>query len=70
MELFVIFLVFFGTDWVFNIIKQIRLNSNKQLENKIKELEFHKIPSYEELLLEETVYCHSTDIENVLISII
>jgi prophage antirepressor-like protein len=51
--------------WVFNIIKQIRLNSNKQLENKIKELEFHKIPSYEELPLDETVYCHSTDIENV-----
>lgn len=51
--------------WVRKLIKQIRLNSNKQLENKIKELEFHKIPSYEELLLDETVYCHSTDIENV-----
>lgn len=51
--------------WVRKLIKQIRLNSNKQLENKIKELEFHKIPSYEDLPLDETVYCHSTDIKNV-----
>jgi prophage antirepressor-like protein len=51
--------------WVFNMIKQIRLNSNKQLENKIKQLEFHKVKSYEPLLLEETVYCHSTDIEGI-----
>lgn len=52
-------------DWVCDVIEQIRLNSNKQLENKIKELEFHKVKSYEPLLLEETVYCHSTDIEGI-----
>lgn len=51
--------------WVFNIIKEIRLNSNKQLENKIKQLEFHKELSYKELPLEETVYCNSTDIEGI-----
>ena len=42
--------------WVFYIIKEIRLNSNKQLENKITELEYYKEPSYEELLLEDFVY--------------
>lgn len=52
-------------DWVFNIIKQIRLNSNNQLENKIKELEFYKEPSFQQLPLEEIVYCFSTDIDNV-----
>lgn len=51
--------------WVFNIIKEIRLNSNKQLENKIKQLEFHKEPSFEILPFEETVYCNSTDIEGI-----
>ena len=51
--------------WVRKLIKQIRLNSNKQLENKIKELEYFKELSYQELPLEETVYCFSTDIENV-----
>ena len=45
-------------DWVCDIIEQIR-------QNRIKELEFYKEPSYKELPLEETVYCHSTDIENV-----
>lgn len=39
--------------WVRKTIKEIRLNSNKLLENKIKELEFHKVKSYEPLLLEE-----------------
>lgn len=52
-------------DWVCDIIEQIRLNSNSKLQNRIKELEFYKEPSYKELPLEETVYCHSTDIENV-----
>ena len=52
-------------DWVFNIIKQIRLNSNNTLQNRIKELEFFKEPIYQELPLEETVYCFSTDIDNV-----
>lgn len=52
-------------DWVCEIIQNIRLNSNKQLENKIKQLEFHKEPSYKELPLEETVYCNSTDIEGI-----
>jgi prophage antirepressor-like protein len=51
--------------WVRNIIKQIRINSNKQLQHKIKELEFYKEPSYQELPLEEIVYCFSTDIDNV-----
>ena len=51
--------------WVFNLIKQIRLNSDKLLKDKIKELEFYKQQSYQELPLNETVYCHSTDIENV-----
>lgn len=51
--------------WVRKTIKEIRLNSNKLLENKIKELEFHKVKSYEPLLLEETVYCHSTDIDGI-----
>jgi prophage antirepressor-like protein len=51
--------------WVFNIVKQIRLNSNNKLENKIKELEFYKEPSYKELPLEETVYCNTTDIEGI-----
>lgn len=44
--------------WIRKTIKQIR-------QNRIKELEFYKEPSYKELPLEETVYCHSTDIENV-----
>jgi hypothetical protein len=52
-------------DWVFNIIKQIRLNSNNTLQNRIKELEFFKEPIYQQLPLEETVYCFSTDIDNV-----
>jgi prophage antirepressor-like protein len=52
-------------DWVCELIKQIRLNSNNTLKNRIKELEFYKEPSYQELPLEETVYCFSTDIENV-----
>ena len=51
--------------WVRKTIKQIRLNSNNTLQNRIKELEFYKEPSYQELPLEETVYCFSTDIENV-----
>ena len=51
--------------WVRKTIKQIRLNSNKQLQNKIQELEYFKESSYQELPLEETVYCFSTDIENV-----
>lgn len=51
--------------WVRKTIKQIRLNSNKQLQNKIQELEYFKELSYQELPLEETVYCFSTDIENV-----
>jgi prophage antirepressor-like protein len=52
-------------DWVCELIKHIRLNSNNQLQNKIKELEFYKEPSYQELPLEEIVYCFSTDIDNV-----
>lgn len=51
--------------WVRKLIKQIRLNSNDKLQNRIKELEFYKEPSYQELPLEEIVYCFSTDIENV-----
>lgn len=51
--------------WVFKVIKEIRLNSNNKLQNRIKELEFYKEPSYQELPLEEIVYCFSTDIENV-----
>jgi prophage antirepressor-like protein len=31
-------------DWVCELIKHIRLNSNNQLQNKIKELEFYKEP--------------------------
>ena len=45
--------------------KQIRLNSDKILKDKIKELEFYKEPSYQELPMDEAVYCVSTDIENV-----
>lgn len=52
-------------DWVCELIEQIRLNSNKLLNDKIKELEFYKEPSYKELPLHDTVYCFSTDIENV-----
>lgn len=51
--------------WVRKTIKQIRLNSNKLLNDKIKELEFYKEPSYKESPIHETVYCFSTDIENV-----
>jgi prophage antirepressor-like protein len=51
--------------WVRKTIKQIRLNSNNTLQNRIKELEYFKELSYQELPLEETVYCFSTDIENV-----
>ena len=51
--------------WVRKTIKQIRLNSDKQLKDRIKELEFYKEPSFQQLPLEETVYCFSTDIENV-----
>lgn len=51
--------------WVRKTIKQIRLNSDKQLKDRIKELEFYKEPSFQQLPLEETVYCHSTDIKNV-----
>jgi len=51
--------------WVRKTIKQIRLNSNNKLQNRIKELEFYKEPNYQELPLEEIVYCFSTDIENV-----
>jgi prophage antirepressor-like protein len=51
--------------WVFKTIQKIRLNSDKLLQNRIKELEFYKEPSYQELPLEEIVYCFSTDIENV-----
>lgn len=47
--------------WVFNIVKQIRLNSN----NKLQKLEFYKEPSYKELPLEEIVYCNTTDIEGI-----
>jgi hypothetical protein len=39
--------------------------SDKQLKDRIKELEFYKEPSFQQLPLEETVYCFSTDIENV-----
>lgn len=52
-------------DWVCELIKQIRLNSNKLLNDKIKELEYYKEPSYQELPLDESVYCLSTDIDNV-----
>jgi len=52
-------------DWVCELIENIRLNSDKLLQNRIKELEFYKESSYEQLPLEETVYCHSTDIENI-----
>lgn len=49
-------------DWVCDVIEQIRLSSNDKLQNRIKELEFYKEPSYQELPLEEIVYCFSTDI--------
>lgn len=51
--------------WVFNTIKQIRLNSNKDLENKIKELEFHKELTYQDLPKEEFVYCNTTDVPGI-----
>jgi len=52
-------------DWVFNIIKQIRLNTNNVLQNRIKELEFYKEKSYEPLEFLDLVYCNSTDIEGI-----
>ena len=52
-------------DWVCELIEKIRLNSNNLLQTKIKELEYYKEPSYQELPLDESVYCLSTDIENV-----
>lgn len=51
--------------WVFKTIQKIRLNSDKLLQNRIKELEFYKEPSYKELPLEETVYCNTTDLEGI-----
>ena len=62
--------------WARKLIQKIRLNSNNLLQQKLtesdnklvkseKELEFYKEPSYQELPLDESVYCLSTDIENV-----
>jgi prophage antirepressor-like protein len=51
--------------WVRKIIKDIRINSNKQLQDKIKQLEYYKEPSYQQLLLNQTLYVFSTDIDNI-----
>lgn len=53
-------------DWVFNIIKEIRKNSIKQLEEKYqKQLEFYKELTFEQVILDQSVYAMSTDKEYI-----
>jgi prophage antirepressor-like protein len=52
-------------DWVCELIKQIRLNSNKLLQTKIKELEYYKEKTFEQTLLDQTIYVMTTDKDNV-----
>jgi prophage antirepressor-like protein len=51
--------------WVRTLIKEIRLNTNNSLETRIKELEYFKEQSYEEMPMEEFNYCNSTDIPGI-----
>lgn len=55
--------------WVFKIIKEIRINSNKQLhENNQqlqKQLEYYKEKTFEQTPLDQTIYVMSTDKDNV-----
>lgn len=55
--------------WVFKIIKEIRLNSNKQLhENNQqlqKQLEYYKEKTFEQTPLDQTIYVMTTDKDNV-----
>lgn len=55
--------------WVRHIIKDIRLNSNKQLhENNQqlqKQLEYYKEKTFEQTPLDQTIYVMSTDKDNV-----
>jgi prophage antirepressor-like protein len=55
--------------WVFKIIKEIRINSNKQLhENNQqlqKQLEYYKEKTFEQTPLDQTLYVMSTDKDNV-----
>ena len=56
--------------WVFNIIKEIRLNSNKQLENKIKQLEFHKEPSFEIFTISKKLFIVTVLILKVFLKLV
>ena len=55
--------------WVFKLIKDIRINSNKQLhENNQqlqKQLEYYKEKTFEQTPLDQTIYVMSTDKDNV-----
>jgi prophage antirepressor-like protein len=55
--------------WVRNIIKDIRLNSNKQLyennQHLQKQLEYYKEKTFEQTLLDQTIYVMTTDKDNV-----
>lgn len=55
--------------WVRHIIKEIRINSNKQLhENNQqlqKQLEYYKEKTFEQTPLDQTIYVMSTDKDNV-----
>lgn len=55
--------------WVFNIIKEIRINSHKQLQQNNKQLqkqlEYYKEKTYEQTPLDQTLYVMSTDKDNV-----
>ena len=62
--------------WVRRLIVEIRLNSNRLLREKLlesdnkliksqKELEFYKEKTFEQVLLDQTLYTMSTDKENV-----
>jgi len=55
--------------WVFKIIKEIRINSNKQLQQNNqqlqKQLEYYKEKTFEQTPLDQTLYVMSTDKDNV-----
>ena len=55
--------------WVFKIIKEIRINSNKQLhennQHLQKQLEYYKEKTFEQVHLDQTIYIMSTDKDNV-----
>lgn len=56
-------------DWVCEVIEEIRLNSTKNLEEKLnyqeKQLSYYKELTFEQVNLNETSYVFSTDIDGV-----